>query len=251
MKIVVIGGTGLIGSKLITRLTEHGHEGVPAAPNTGVDTLTGEGLPEVLVGADVVVDVSNSPSFADADVLDFFTRSTTNLLAAEKVAGVGHHVALSIVGTDRLPTSGYLRAKVAQEALIRDGGVSWSIVRATQFYEFTHAIAQAATVGDEVRLSTGYFQPMAADDVVAALGPVTAGEPLDAIREIGGPGRVRMSDFVADALAAQGDPRTVVADPTAMYFGAVLSGDELVPGPDAHLYPTTYAEWAVARSAAV
>lgn len=251
MKIVVIGGTGLIGSKLITRLAEHGHEGVAAAPNTGVDTLTGEGLAEVLVGADVVVDVSNSPSFADADVLDFFTRSTTHLLEAEKAAGVRHHVALSIVGADRLPASGYLRAKVAQEGLIRDGGVPWSIVRATQFYEFTAAIAQAATVGDEVHLSTGSFQPMAADDVVAALGPVTVGEPLGRSQEIGGPAKVRMSDFVAAALAAQDDPRTVVADPAAEYFGTVLTGDELVPGPDAHLSTTTYDEWAAARAATV
>lgn len=251
MKIVVIGGTGLIGSKLIARLTEHGHEGVAAAPDTGVNTLTGEGLAEVLVGADVVVDVSNSPSFADADVLDFFTRSTTNLLEAERVAGVRHHVALSIVGADRLPASGYLRAKVAQEGLIRDGGVPWSIVRATQFYEFTAAIAQAATVGDEVHLSTGYFQPMAADDVAAALGPVTVGEPLGRLHEIGGPTRVRMSEFVAAALAAKGDARTVVADHGARYFGTVLAGDELVPGPEAHLFPTTYDEWVAAQAAAV
>ena len=173
MKIVVIGGTGLIGSKLIGRLTEHGHEGVAAAPNTGVNTLTGEGLADVLVGADVVVDVSNSPSFADADVLDFFARSTTNLLEAEKAAGVGHHVALSIVGADRLPASGYLRAKVAQEQLIRDGGVPFSIVRATQFYEFTTAIAQAATVGDEVHLSTGWFQPTTAPNSGRMVAPVT------------------------------------------------------------------------------
>lgn len=251
MKIVVIGGTGLIGSKLIARLTEHGHEGVAAAPNTGVDTLTGEGLAEVLVGADVVVDVSNSPSFADADVLDFFTRSTTNVLRAEEDAGVRHHVALSIVGADRLPASGYLRAKVAQEALIRDGGVPWSIVRATQFYEFTAAIAQAATVGDEVHLSTGWFQPMAADDVAAALGPVTVGAPLVSFQEIGGPEKVRMSDFVKAALAAKGDPRTVVADPAAEYFGTVLAGDELVPGPDAHLATTTYDEWVSAQGVTV
>jgi uncharacterized protein YbjT (DUF2867 family) len=248
MRIVVIGGTGLIGSRLIARLQEHGHEGVAAAPNTGVNTLTGEGLAEVLVGADVVVDVSNSPSFADDDVLAFFTRSTANLLRAEKVAGIGHHVALSIVGTDRLPASGYLRAKVAQEDLIRNGGVPFSIVHATQFYEFTAAIAQAATVGDEVHLSTGYFQPMAADDVVAALVPVVLGGPLDGVREVGGPERVRMSDFVAAALAAKGDPRTVVADAQATYFGAVLTGDELVPGPDAHLSVRTYDEWAATNT---
>ena len=251
MKIVVIGGTGLIGSKLIARLTEHVREGVAAAPNTGVDTLTGEGLADVLVGADVVVDVSNSPSFADADVLDFFTRSTTNLLAAEKAAGVRHHVALSIVGADRLPASGYLRAKVAQEGLIHDGGVPWSIVRATQFYEFTAAIARAATVGDEVHLSTGWFQPMAADDVAAALGPVTVGEPLGRFQEIGGPTKVRMSDFVGAALSAKGDPRTVVADPEAKYFGTVLAGDELVPGPDARLFATTYDAWMSAQAATV
>ena len=196
-----------------------------------MNTLTGEGLAEVLVGADVVVDVSNSPSFADDDVLDFFSRSTSNLLAAEKVAGVGHHVALSIVGTDRLPASGYLRAKVAQEKLIRDGGVPFSIVHATQFYEFTDAIAQAATVGDEVHLSTGYFQPMAADDVVAALGPIVVGAPIDGIQEIGGPVKARMSDFVAAALAAQGDPRTVVADAQATYFGAVLDRRRARPRP--------------------
>ncbi len=250
MRIVVIGGTGLIGSKLIALLQEHGHEGVAAAPNTGVNTLTGEGLAEVLVGTDVVVDVSNSPSFADDDVLEFFTRSTGNLLAGAKVAGVGHHVALSVVGSDRLPASGYLRAKVAQEELIRGGEVPFSIVRATQFYEFTEAIAQAATIGDEVHLSTGYFQPMAADDVVAALLPVVVGAPLGGVQEVGGPVRVRMSDFVAAALAAKDDPRTVVADAQATYFGAVLSGHELVPGADAHLVVPTDDAWAATRAVA-
>ena len=248
MRIVVIGGTGLIGSKLIGRLEGQGHEGVVAAPATGVDTLTGAGLEDVLVGADVVVDVSNSPSFADDDVLDFFTRSTTHLLAAERAAGIGHHVALSIVGADRLPASGYLRAKVAQEGLVRDGGVPFSLVRATQFYEFTDAIAQAATVGDEVHLSTGFFQPMAAEDVVAALLPVVLDTPLDGVQEVGGPVRARMSDFVAAALAAEGDPRTVVADARATYFGAVLTGDELVPGAEARLSATTYDQWATARA---
>lgn len=248
MRIVVIGGTGLIGSRLIIQLREHGHEAFAAAPDTGVNTVTGEGLAEALVGAHVVVDVSNSPSFADADVLDFFSRSTTNLLAAEEAAGVGHHVALSIVGAERLPASGYLRAKVAQEKLLRNGDVPYSIVRATQFYEFTEAIAQAATTGGEVRLSTGRFQPMAADDVVARLAPVVVGQPLDGICEIGGPVAHRMSDFVRAALAAKGDPRTVVPDGSAAYFGAVLSGDELVPGPQARLSATTYDEWVSARA---
>lgn len=243
MKIVVIGGTGLIGSKVVELLTEHGHEAIAASPNSGVNTITGEGLAEVLNGADVVVDVSNSPSFADDDVLEFFTTSTSNLLAAEREAGVGHHVALSVVGADRLPSGGYLRAKVAQEKLIAESGRPYSIVRATQFYEFAGRIADEATVDGTARLSTGMMQPMAAADVSAAVARVAAGEPLNRIVEIGGPEPIAMDEFVRTGLAAKGDTRTVVADPEAQYFGTRLSGSELVPGPDAQLSTTTFGDW--------
>jgi uncharacterized protein YbjT (DUF2867 family) len=243
MKIVVIGGTGLIGSKVVEHLTEHGHEAVAASPNSGVNTITGEGLPEVLVGANVVVDVSNSPSFADDDVLAFFTTSTNNLLAAERAAGVTHHVALSVVGADRLPASGYLRAKVAQERLIAESGLPFSIVRATQFYEFVGRIADEATVDGTARLSTGLMQPIAAADVSAAVARVAAGAPVDGTVEIAGPRRIAQDELVRTALAAKGDSRTVVGDPEAHYFGTRLEGTELVPGPEAQLSTTTFEEW--------
>jgi len=247
MKVVVIGGTGLIGSKLVARLAEHGHEAVPASPNTGVDILTGDGLAEVLDGAAVVVDVSNSPSFADDAVLEFFRTATTNLLAYSAKAGVDHYVALSVVGTDRLAESGYFRAKIAQERLIRESGRPYSIVHATQFFEFVKGIADLSTVGGEVRLPPVLFQPMAADDVAAAVGRVAVGEPVNGIREIGGPAAFRIDELVRKALAAAGDPRTVVTDEQAGYFGARVSERTLVPGPDAWLGETSYDEWLTRR----
>ncbi|WNV86412.1 SDR family oxidoreductase [Umezawaea sp. Da 62-37] len=243
MKIVVIGGTGLIGSKLVAGLTGQGHEAVAASPSSGVDTTTGAGLPEVLDGASVVVDVSNSPSFEDAAVLEFFRTSTRNLLAAEAAAGVGHHVALSVVGTGRWPESGYFRAKAAQEEIIRAAGIPYSIVHATQFFEFVGGIAQVGTVGDEVRLSPVLIQPMAGDDVAAALGRVAVGAPLDGTVEIAGPEVFRLDDFIRDGLTARHDPREVVADPKAGYFGAQLEERTLVPAGDALLGATRFADW--------
>ncbi|MET0976829.1 MAG: SDR family oxidoreductase [Leifsonia sp.] len=251
MKIVVIGGTGLIGSQVVQHLTDHGHEAVPASPNSGVNTITGEGLAEVLAGANVVVDVSNSPSFADDDVLAFFTTSTGNLLAAEREAGVTHHVALSIVGADRLPDSGYLRAKVAQERLIEESGLPYSIVRATQFYEFLGRIADEATTDGVARVSTGLMQPIAAADVAIDVARVAAGDPLNGTLEIGGPDRIGQDELVRTTLAATGDTREVISDPEAHYFGAKLTGGELTPGPDARLSATSYADWLAAQSTPV
>lgn len=252
MKIVVIGGTGLIGSKVVEHLTEHGHIAIAASPNTGVDTISGAGVAEALAGADVVVDVSNSPSFADDDVLAFFTTSTNTLLAAEREAGVGHHVALSIVGAELLPNSGYLRAKVAQERLIEESGVPFSIVRSTQFFEFAGRIADEATVDGVVRLSTGLMQPIAAADVSRAVARVAAGAPINGTLEIGGPERLGQDEFVRAGLAARGDSRTVVGDPDAPYFGTRLTGTELVPlSAGAQLSTTTFAEWLAAQPAAV
>ncbi|MBZ2195044.1 SDR family oxidoreductase [Occultella gossypii] len=251
MKIVVIGGTGLIGSQVVTRLTEHGHEAVPAAPNTGVNSITGEGVKEALAGADVVVDVSNSPSFADQDVLDFFTTSTNTLIAAAKEAGVGHYVALSVVGADELPDSGYLRAKVAQESLIENSGLPYSIVRATQFFEFLARITDEATEGNQVHLPTAYFQPMAAADVAAVVGRTAAGAPLNGRHEVGGPERFRMADLVRGALAAKDDPREVISDPEAQYFGTVLGESSLAAtAEDAEIAPTHLADWSAARASA-
>ncbi|MFI7349440.1 SDR family oxidoreductase [Streptomyces sp. NPDC049936] len=243
MKVVVIGGTGLIGSKLVARLQEHRHEAVPAAPNTGVNTLTGEGLPEVLRGADVVVDVSNSPSFEKDAVMEFFRTSTTNLLKAEADAGVTHHVALSVVGTERLPESDYFRAKVAQEELIKDSGIPYSIVHATQFFEFMNGIAASSTDGDTVRLAPVMIQPILADEVAAAVGRAATGQPLNGVAEVAGPEAFRLDDLLRDTLAAQNDPRTVVTDPHAPYFGAELQETTLLPGPDAHIAETRYADW--------
>lgn len=243
MKIVVIGGTGLIGSKLITKLTAHGHEAVAAAPNTGVNTITGEGLAEVLAGALVVIDVSNSPSFEDAAVMKFFETSTRNLLAFEAAAGVTHHVALSVVGTDRLQDSGYFRAKLAQEKLIEESSIPYSIVHATQFFEFIKSIADAATVGNTVRLAPVLIQPMAADDVASAVGRVATGSPLNGIVEIAGPEQFRLDEFIRQGLTARNDPREVVADSNGRYFGAQLKERTLVPDRDAQFGETYFKDW--------
>ena len=243
MKIVVIGGTGLIGSKLVEDLRTHGHEVVPASPNTGVNTLTGEGLIEALAGADVVVDVSNAPSWEDTAVLEFFETSTRNTLDAEAATGVGHHVALSIVGTDRIAESGYMKAKVAQEKLIENSSIPYTIVRATQFFEFGVRIADEATDGDTVRVPPVLIQPMAADDVAAALCTVTLAAPLNSIVEIGGPEPLQFEDFVRQGLRAVGDLRLVVTDPEARYFGARLSERTLVPGDDARLGVIGFGDW--------
>jgi uncharacterized protein YbjT (DUF2867 family) len=243
MKIVVIGGTGLIGSKVVTKLGEHGYQAVPASPNSGVNTLTGEGLAEVLEGASVVVDVSNSPSFEDTPVMEFFKTSTGNLLTYEAAAGVGHHVALSVVGSDRLPDSGYLRAKVAQEKLIRESSIPYSIVRATQFFEFVNRIADSATDGNTVRLPPVRFQPMAADDVASAVARVAMGPPLNRIVEVGGPEQFRFDELIRLGLSARKDPREVITDPHARYFGTELSERSLVPGDDALLGETRFKDW--------
>jgi uncharacterized protein YbjT (DUF2867 family) len=245
MKIVVIGGTGRVGSKIVDRLREQGHEALAAAPNTGVNTITGDGLAAALEGASVVVDVSNSPSFEDAAVLEFFTTSTRNLLAAEAAAGVGHHVAMSIVGADRLPDSGYLRAKVAQEQLVTASSVPYSIVRATQFFEFVESIVAAATDGDTVRVSPMLIQPMAADDVAAAAVKVAVGAPLNGMIEIGGPEAFPIDELVRRDLAARHDARRVVADPHAEYFGTELAERSLVPDADgdAQLGTIRFDDW--------
>jgi len=228
MKIVVIGGTGLIGSKVVKDLRARGHTVVAASPTSGVNTMTGEGLKEALSGANVVVDLANSPSFEDAPVLEFFQTSGRNLFAAEAATGVRHHVALSVVGTDRLAQSGYFRGKIAQEKLIRESGVPYTIVRSTQFFEFLGGIVQAGTDGDTVRLSAAWFQPIASDDVAAAVADFAVGAPCNGVVEIAGPERVRLADMVQRFLAANHDPRKAVEDPTVGYFGAQLQDDALV-----------------------
>jgi uncharacterized protein YbjT (DUF2867 family) len=233
MKIAVIGGNGLIGSRLVAKLDERGHETIAASPSTGVDTLTGRGLADAVAGAAVVVDVSNSPSFEDVAALEFFDTSTRNLLAAEAAAGVGHHVALSVVGTARLTASGYFRAKVAQEQLIKSSSIPYSIVRATQFYEFLSSIAADATDGTTVRLPPALIQPIAADDVASALGRISAGSPLNGIVEIAGPAQFRLDELIRVRLSASGDPREVITDPDAAYFGIKLGERALLPG-DSH-----------------
>jgi uncharacterized protein YbjT (DUF2867 family) len=245
MKVVVIGGTGLIGSKLVAKLTEHGHDAIAASPASGVDTLTGQGVAEVVEGADVVVDVSNSPSFEADAVMSFFTTSTRNLLAAEVAAGVHHHVALSVVGTERLPESAYFRAKAAQEELIKSSPIPYSIVHATQFFEFLKSIVDAATDGDTARLAPVLVQPMAADDVAAAVGKVAVGEPVLGTREIGGPEQFRLDEWARRGLAARNDARTVVADVHAPYFGAELGERTLVPDEGAQLGATRFDDWLV------
>jgi uncharacterized protein YbjT (DUF2867 family) len=243
MKVVIIGGSGLIGSKLVARLREQGHEAVPASPDTGVNTLTGEGLAQVLTGAAVVIDVSNSPSFEDAAVLKFFETSTSNLLAAEAAAGVGHHVALSVVGSDRAPDSGYLRAKIAQEKLIRTSSIPYSIVRATQFFEFLKRIADEATDGNTVRIAPVLFQPIAAEDVAKAVARVAVSAPVNGIVEIAGPQQFRFDEFIRLGLGARQDPRVVMADPHARYFGTELGERTLVPSGDAKLGEIRFEEW--------
>jgi uncharacterized protein YbjT (DUF2867 family) len=242
-KVVVIGGTGLIGSKLVNKLREHGHEAVAAAPNTGVNTLTGEGLAEALKGASVVVDVSNSPAWDDAAVLKFFETSTRNLLTYEASAGVRHHVALSVVGTDRLSESGYFRAKIAQEKLIRESSIPYTIIHATQFFEFLKGLADISVVEGKVHLPHVLFQPMAADDVATAVGKIAVGAPVNGIVEIGGPEQFRVDELVRRRLASLKDPREVVADPNALYSGAKLGEKTLVPGNNARLGETRFEIW--------
>ncbi|WP_190037786.1 SDR family oxidoreductase [Streptomyces fructofermentans] len=244
MKVVVIGGTGLIGSKVVSKLAAHGHEAVPASPDSGVNTLTGEGLAEVLTDAAVVVDVSNSPSFADDDVMEFFRTSTTNILKAEKEAGVTHHVALSVVGTDRLQESGYFRAKQMQETLIKESGVPYSLVHATQFFEFMKGIVAGATKDDgTVHLAPIKIQPIYSDDVATAVARTAVGDPVNGTFEVAGPDTFQLDELIRDGLAAKNDPRTVVVDPKAPYFGAVLQETTLLPGPDARLGETHFADW--------
>jgi uncharacterized protein YbjT (DUF2867 family) len=243
MKLVVIGGTGLIGSKLVTRLREYGHEALPASPDTGANSLTGEGLAEALQGASVVVDVSNSPSFEDAAVMNFFTTSTRNLLKGAAAAGVKHYVALSVVGTERMPDSPYLRAKNAQETLIKGSGMPYSIVHATQFFEFLKRIADEASDGTTVRLPAALIQPMAADDVAKAVGRIAVGAPLNGTVEVAGPQRFRFDEVIRQGLGARNDPREVVVDPHARYFGAELSERSLIPADDARLGEIRFEEW--------
>jgi uncharacterized protein YbjT (DUF2867 family) len=243
MKIVVIGGSGLIGKKLVPLLRGAGHEALSASPSSGVNTLTGEGLAQALADANVVVDVTNSPSWEDAAVMAFFDTSARNLLAAERAAGVGHHVALSVVGADRMPDSGYMRAKVNQENRIKAGGVPYTIVRATQFFEFLGGIADSGAEGDTVRLSTAPMQPLAADDVAAALADVAIGAPLNATVELAGPEALPIAEFVGRFMAASGDKRTVIADPQATYYGAVMGSRGIAPGTNPRLGPTRFEEW--------
>ena len=251
MKIVVIGGTGLIGSKLVNKLREHGHEAVAAAPNTGVNTLTGEGLTEVLKGASVVVDVSNSPNWEDAAVLNFFETSTRNLLSYEATAGVKHHVALSVVGTDRMSESGYMRAKIAQEKLIEGSSMPYSIVHATQFFEFLKGLADISMVDGKVHLPPVLFQPMSADDVATAVGRVAVEPPVNGTVEIGGPEQFRVDELVRRRLTSLKDPREVVADPNALYSGAKLNEKTLVPGSNARLGQTRFETWLTQPAAQV
>jgi len=247
MKIVVIGGSGLIGSKLVNNLRQRGHEIVAASPKSGVNTLTGEGLATALADAQVVVDVANSPSFEDRAVMEFFETSGRNLLAAEKTAGVRHHVALSVVGADRLPDSGYMRAKVAQEKLIMASMIPYTIVRATQFFDFTGAIAESATEGQTVRLPPALMQPIVSDDVAAALADVAVREPQNGILELAGPDPIRMDELVRRFLSAKHDARTVTADPHARYFGAEVNDQSLTPGANPRIGPTRFVDW-LARS---
>ena len=243
MKIVVIGGTGLIGTKLVHKLRQIGHEVVAASPSSGVNTITGEGLAIALAGAQVVVDVANSPSWEDKAVLDFFETSGRNLLAAEAAAGVGHHIALSVVGTERLLASGYFRAKMAQEELIKASPVPYTIVRATQFFEFVDGIAQSATDGQTVRLSPALVQPIVSDDVAAALAEVTLGTPVNGTVELAGPEPIRLDELVRQFLSAHRDARKVTTDVHALYFGIELNDQSLTPGNNARIGPTRFEDW--------
>lgn len=250
MKIVVIGGTGLIGSKLIPHLRKMGHDAIAASPNTGVNTLTREGLAAAMSGAQVVVDVANSPSFEDTAVLNFFETSARNLLAAEAAAGVSHHVALSVVGADRLPQSGYLRAKAAQETLIKAAKIPFTILRSTQFFEFVGAIAQSATKGNDVHLSPALLQPVASDDVAAALADLAVGKPINGFVEIAGPEKIPLDEIGRRYLSVTGDHRRVVADIHARYFGTELNDKSLTPGNNPILGTNRFDHWLWARSAA-
>jgi uncharacterized protein YbjT (DUF2867 family) len=243
MKIIVIGGTGLIGSKLVAKLREHGQEAVAASPATGVNSLTGEGLADALRGASVAVDVTNSPSWEDAAVLQFFETSTRNLLAHEAAAGVRHHVALSVVGTEHMLESGFFRAKLAQENLIKASSIPYSIVRATQFFEFVEKIADSSTEGNKVRLPPVLFQPMAADDVASAIDRIAMSSPVNATVEIGGPERFRLDELVRRELAALKDLREVITDPHAHYYGIQVSERTLVPNENARLGDTRFEDW--------
>jgi uncharacterized protein YbjT (DUF2867 family) len=243
MKVVVIGGTGLIGRQVVEKLRAQGNEAVPASPNTGVNTITGEGLDAVLVGAQVVVDLANSPSFEDAAALEFFETSGRNLLEAEESAGVGHHVALTIVGADRVPDSGYMRAKLAQEALIEKASRPYTIVRSTQFFEFMRATADSATDGDTVRVPAADLQPIAAKDVAAAVTEVALSGPVNGVIEIAGPEKIKFADLIRRVLATDNDPREVVGEEHARYFGTELTDTSITAGPDARLGKTTLAEW--------
>ena len=249
MKIVVIGGTGLIGTKVVNNLRHRGQEVVAASPSSGVNTFTGEGLSEALKDAQIVVDVANAPSWEDKAVMEFFQAAGRNLLAAEAAAGVRHHVALSIVGADRLPASGYLRAKVAQENLIKASGIPFTIVRSTQFFEFAKGIIQSATEGQTVRLSPALFQPIAADDVAAALTGLALAEPSNNAIEIAGPEPIRMDEFARRFLSATRDPRKVTTDVNALYYGTELNDQSLTPGDKVRLGPTRFADW-LSRSTA-
>jgi uncharacterized protein YbjT (DUF2867 family) len=243
MKIVVIGGTGLIGSKVVANLRQKGHEVVAASPNTGVNTITGEGLTEAVAGAQVVIDLANSPDFADDAVMAFFKTSGGNLAAAEKAAGVRHHVALSVVGSDRNPDSGYLRAKVAQEDLIKASGIPYTIIRSTQFFEFLGSIAQAATDGQNVRLSPAHLQPVASNDVAALVAKVATMAPVNGVIELAGPERIGLDDLVRRYLAAKHDTRKVVTDVHARYFDAELNDRSLTPGDNPHIGSTSFEAW--------
>jgi uncharacterized protein YbjT (DUF2867 family) len=243
MKFVVIGGTGLIGSKVVSTLKQKGHEVIAASPKTGVNTVTGEGLADALSGAQVVIDVANAPDFADAAVMQFFRTAGRNIAAAEKAAGVRHHIALSVVGTDRLRDSGYLRAKLAQEELIRASGIPFTIVRSTQFFEFLGGIAQSATDGEKVRLSPAHLQPVASDDVAALVAKVATMEPANGTIELAGPERIGLDDLVRRYLAAKHDPRKVVTDVHARYFGAELNDKSLTPGDNPHIGSTSFEAW--------
>lgn len=243
MKIVVVGGTGLIGSKVVANLRQKGHEVLAAAPGTGVNTITGEGLAEAVAGAQIVIDVANAPDFADDAVMAFFKTSGRNLMEAEKTAGVRHHIALSVVGSDRLPDSGYLRAKVVQEELIKASGIPYTIIRATQFFEFLGGIAQSATDGQTVRLSPAYLQPVASDDVAALVAKAAMMAPVNGMIELAGPERIGLDDLVRRYFAAKRDSRKVVTDIHARYFGAQLNDKSLTPGNNPHIGSTSFEAW--------
>ncbi len=249
MKIVVIGGTGLIGSKLVSRLRQKGHEALAASPNTGVNTITGEGLAAALANAEVVVDVANSPSFDDEPAMTFFETSGRNLLAAEAAAGIGHHLALSVVGTERLLESGYFRAKMAQENLIKLSGIPYTILHSTQFFEFIDSIIKSGADGDVIRLSPAFMQPIASDDVADALAELAVGRPLNGTVEVAGPELYHLDQLARDVLAASGDRREVIADIQARYYGAVLNDQTLTPGEHPRFGPTRFEDWFRRRSA--